>query len=44
MNEPIYLGVSVLKISEKVMYEFWYDDVKPKYGEKPTLRWIQTAL
>ena len=25
MNKPIYLGLSILDISKKLMYEFWYD-------------------
>ena len=24
------------------MYEFWYDDIKPKYGEKTKLFYIDT--
>ena len=34
MNKPIYLGLSILVLSKIVMYEFWYDYVKPQYGEK----------
>ena len=30
MNKPIYLGLSILKISKLLMYEFWYDYMKPK--------------
>ena len=26
------------------MYEFWYDYVKPKYGEKAKLRYINTVI
>ena len=33
MNKPIYLGLSILDISKILMYEFWYDYMKPKYGE-----------
>ena len=32
MNKPIYLGLSILDISKILMYEFWYDYMKPKYG------------
>ena len=32
VNKPIYLGLSILDISKILMYEFWYDYVKPKYG------------
>ena len=34
---PAYLGQSILEISKIVMYEIWYDYVKPKYGEKAKL-------
>ena len=34
MNKPIYLGLSILELSKIVMYEFWYDYVKPNYGKK----------
>ena len=29
MNKPIYLGLSILDISKILMYEFWYDYMKP---------------
>ena len=29
-NKPIYLGLSILEISKILMYEFWYDYIKPK--------------
>ena len=31
MNELIYLGLSVLEISNIVMHEFWYDYMILKY-------------
>ena len=34
INKLVYLGLSMLELSEILMYEFWYDYVKPKYGEK----------
>ena len=37
MNKPIYLGLSILKISKLLMYEFWYDYMKPKYGDNVKL-------
>ena len=37
MSKPIYLGLSILEFSKIVMYESWYDYVKPKYGEKAKL-------
>ena len=30
MNKPVYLGMSILDISKMLIYEFWYDYVKPK--------------
>ena len=29
----IYLGLSILEISKTLMYEFWYDYMKPKYND-----------
>ena len=37
MNKPIYLGFSLLEVSRTSMYQFWYDYMKPKYGEKAKL-------
>ena len=34
MNKPVYLGLLILKLNKILMYEFLYDYVKPKYGEK----------
>ena len=31
MNKPVYLGLSILEIIKTLMYEFWYDYIKPKY-------------
>ena len=37
MNKSVYLGFSILGLSKIVIYEFWYDYLKPKYGENPKL-------
>ena len=37
MNKPVYLGSSILEFSKIIVYEFWYDYVKPKYCEKTKL-------
>ena len=31
MSKPVYIGLSILVISKTLMYEFWYDYIKPKY-------------
>ena len=38
MNKCVYLGVSILDISKKLLYEFWYDYIKPKYQRSCTQR------
>ena len=42
MNKPIYLGLSILEISKTLMYEFWYDYMKPKYANNVKLRYMDT--
>ena len=42
MNKPVYLDLSILDLSKTVMYEFWYDYVKPKYGENPERFYMDT--
>ena len=42
MNKPIYLGLSILEISKITMYEFWYDYVKSKYGNRVRLCYMDT--
>ena len=42
MNKPIYLGLSILDISKTLMYEFWYDYMKPKYGNRVKLCYMDT--
>ena len=37
MNKRVHLGLPILDLSKTVMYEFWYDYVKPKYGENAKL-------
>ena len=33
MNKPDYLGLSILELGKIIMYEFWYDYMRPKHGE-----------
>ena len=42
MNKFVYLSLSMLDLSKIVMYEFWYDYLKPKYGEKAKLCHMDT--
>ena len=42
MNKPVYLGLSILGISETLMYEFRYDYVKPKYQNHAELCHMDT--
>ena len=42
MNKPIYLGLSILEISKLLMHEFWYDYMKPKYGDNVKLCYMDT--
>ena len=42
MNKPIYLGLSKLEISKILMYEFWYDYMKPKYNDNVRLCYMDT--
>ena len=42
MNKPVYLGLSILETSKTLMYEFWYDYMKPKYGDNVKLCYMDT--
>ena len=42
MNKPVYLGLPILEISKTLMYEFWYDYMKPKYGDNVKLCYMDT--
>ena len=40
MNKLVRLGLSAPDLSKILLYEFWYDFVKPKYGEKAKLCYV----
>ena len=42
INKPVYLGMSILAISKTLMYEFWYDYIKPKQKDKAKLCYMDT--
>ena len=42
MNKPVYLGLSILEINKTLMYEFWYDYMKPKHDDNVKLCYIDT--
>ena len=42
MNKPIYLGLSILDIIIILMYEFWYEYMKSKYGNDVKLCYMDT--
>ena len=41
-NKPMYLGLAILSLSKIKMYEYWYDDMKPKYGDNVKLCYMDT--
>ena len=43
MTKPLYLGMSILDISKILMYEFWYDYLKPKYRGRVKLCYADTG-
>ena len=42
MDKPIYLGLLILEIRKILMYEFWYDYMKPKYNDNVRLCYMDT--
>ena len=46
MNKPTYLGMilakQILDISKADIYEFWYDYIKQKYGDRTKLCYTDT--
>ena len=42
MNKLIYLCQAIIDTSKTLMYEFWYEYIKPKYGDNARLRYMDT--
>ena len=42
VNKSVCLGLSILQLSKILMYDFSYDHVKWKYGEKAKLCYMDT--
>ena len=42
MAKPLYFRMSILDISKILMYEFWCDYIKPKYGDRAKLCYMDT--
>ena len=42
VTKTLYLGMSILNISKILMYEFWYDYINPRYGDKKKLCYTDT--
>ena len=42
IDKPIYLRLLILDLRKTVMYEFWYDYIKPKYQSKVKLCYMDT--
>ena len=37
MSKPVYTGLLILEIGKTLMYEFWYDYIKPIYQQNAKL-------
>ena len=44
MNKHVFLGLSILELDKILMDEFWHDYVKPKYGEKAQMCYMNPVL
>ena len=42
MNKPVYIRQAILDLSKTIMYEFHYDYMLPKYGDRISLFYMDT--
>ena len=42
MNKPTYLGLAILSLSKILMYDYWYNEMKPKYEDRIRLCYMDT--
>ena len=42
MNKPVHLRLSIIELGKILIHQFWYDHVKPNYGKKARLCYIDT--
>ena len=42
LNKPIYVGFSVLDLSKRIMYDWYYNNLKKRYSENCTLLYTDT--
>ena len=43
MNKPVYLGLLILDLNKTLIYELWYDYVKPKYDENSKICYMDAG-
>ena len=44
MAKLLHLGMSILDISKILIYEFWFDYISPKYGDRAKLCYTGTDI
>ena len=42
LNKPVYVGVGVLDVSKTLMLDYWYNHIKPTYGDRARMLYTDT--